>query len=561
MPTLDLTKEIANIGLAPQPVGQFLDSIEPLTAAERRTIVDQALVLMEQAYVHLPLKRAMHAVDPVQRLRVLRHQVELVNERSFHEALISTFMSVRDLHTNYLLPAPYNRSTALLPFAIREFFDGDRSIYIVGSVLQGFQHPTFKAGVRVTHLNGVPIARAVALSAGRHAGSNAAASHARGLEGLTIRPLMMSLPPDEEWADVRFLTADAAPHEIRFAWTVITQPPLGTGAAPISGVADPAQKWMLAQGVDVQKQAVNGVKKRLFDGERLRVEADVLAFLRGRSLESIDRGEAPDFETVSMMPDVFQFGVKKTSHGERGYIRIETFMVQDHEAFLQEFVRILKLLPQNGLILDVRGNGGGNMIAGEMLLQTMSPVPVEAERLHFITTPLMIDLVNGVPQWFGKWARSMNQAVITGATYSQGLPFEDPAEYNRLGRQYTGKVALLTDAFCYSTTDLFSAGFQDHGIGPIVGTDACTGAGGANVFDWELMNSLFDSVAKRHPLQRLPRGAGLRVAIRRTTRVRDHAGDPLEDLGVTPDRVHRLTLNDLLEDDRDLLDVAGELTR
>ena len=38
-------------------------------------IVEQALVLLEQNYVHLPLKMAMHAVNPVQRLRLLRTQL------------------------------------------------------------------------------------------------------------------------------------------------------------------------------------------------------------------------------------------------------------------------------------------------------------------------------------------------------------------------------------------------------------------------------------------------------------------------------------------------------
>ena len=50
----------------------------------------------------------------------------------------------------------------------------------------------------------------------------------------------------------------------------------------------------------------------------------------------------------------------------------------------------------------------------------------------------------------------------------------------------TGDVALntitVTDALCYSTTDLFAAGFMDHAIGPVLGVDDNTGAGGANVF-------------------------------------------------------------------------------
>jgi hypothetical protein len=50
------------------------------------------------------------------------------------------------------------------------------------------------------------------------------------------------------------------------------------------------------------------------------------------------------------------------------------------------------------------------------------------------------------------------------------------------------------------------------------------------------------------------------VAIRRATRVGKNADEPLEDLGVEPDHLHRPTLNDLLDGDRDLFDRAGELT-
>ncbi|MGW8250491.1 MAG: amidohydrolase family protein, partial [Anaerolineales bacterium] len=46
-----------------------------LSLADRRTIVEQALVLLEQNYVHLTFKQAMHAVSPLQRLRLLRHHL------------------------------------------------------------------------------------------------------------------------------------------------------------------------------------------------------------------------------------------------------------------------------------------------------------------------------------------------------------------------------------------------------------------------------------------------------------------------------------------------------
>ena len=37
---------------------------------QRALLVDQAILLLEGFYVHLPMKRAMYAIDPLQRLRL-----------------------------------------------------------------------------------------------------------------------------------------------------------------------------------------------------------------------------------------------------------------------------------------------------------------------------------------------------------------------------------------------------------------------------------------------------------------------------------------------------------
>lgn len=118
---------------------------------------------------------------------------------------------------------------------------------------------------------------------------------------------------------------------------------------------------------------------------------------------------------------------------------------------------------------------------------------------------------------------------------------------------------LITDASCYSTTDIFAAGFQDHKIGPILGTDNNTGAGGANVSTLEQIRQLFASAGMTPPLQQLPKGASMRVAIRRTLRVGDEAGTELEDLGVRPDFEHQLTREDTLNGNPDLIAHAASL--
>ena len=64
-----------------------------------------------------------------------------------------------------------------------------------------------------------------------------------------------------------------------------------------------------------------------------------------------------------------------------------------------------------------------------------------------------------------------------------------------------------------------------------------------------------------NPFRPLPHGAGMRVSVRRTTRVGALEGTPLEDLGVEPDIRHRMTRQDVLGGNRDLFEHAGRLLK
>ncbi len=72
---------------------------------------------------------------------------------------------------------------------------------------------------------------------------------------------------------------------------------------------------------------------------------------------------------------------------------------------------------------------------------------------------------------------------------------------------------LLTDALCYSATDIFAAGFQDNHVGPVLGASGNTGAGGANVWDHALLRQVFPGPGS--PFGALPKGTSFRVSIRR----------------------------------------------
>jgi hypothetical protein len=538
----------------------FLAGAGLLTLDDRKRLVDQALVMMEQNYVHLPLKVAMHAVNPVQRLRLLRTRLErqtaetMDPEWMFHAELSRTFHSVRDLHTNYILPLPFSGKIAFLPFQVEEYFDDDGSaVYLVSRLMQGFSAPQL-ARAEVKYWNGVPIERAVDLNAARFAGSNPAARHARGVESLTLRPLRSHLPPDEEWVDVRYVGPDGVERDLRQKWLVTDNLP------PFVADADAISVTAASLGLDIVADDANRARTLLF-------APDVVAQEQADTTPELSTTAAAAGEEVpTAMPGVFRAGSVTTASGTFGHIRIFTFNVDDPAAFVNEFIRVITLLPQEGLILDVRGNGGGHIFASEFTLQTLTPRRISPEPVQFIATPLNLRIVakhkdnpSGID--LGPWFKSLDQATETGATFSHAVPITPEDGANAVGQVYQGPVVLVTDARCYSATDIFAAGFQDHEIGPVLGVDDNTGAGGANVWTHGLLKQLLDlpTPDPNSPYKSLPRQANMRVSIRRTLRVGTQSGTPLEDLGVVPNVRHRMTRDDLLAGNKDLLDRAGAL--
>ena len=268
--------------------------------------------------------------------------------------------------------------------------------------------------------------------------------------------------------------------------------------------------------------------------------------------------------TLGSIKDIL-YAVKKTVDGQTlGYIRLFSFDVDDARRFLRAFIKLItkKDFPQDGLILDVRGNPGGNIRAAESLLQLFTPNTIQPELFEFINTPLNFQICKSAPSHWDlqRWLPSIGESVLTGATYSAGFPLTLDALGNGIGQVYYGPVVLITDALSYSATDIFAAGFQDNYVGKVLGTGGNTGAGGANF--WSL-DDLLRAQKKdpKSPFKTLPKGAEMIVAMRRSIRVGLRAGSPLEEFGVAPDVLHLMTKRDVLDDNVDLLAHAARLIR
>jgi hypothetical protein len=549
-----------------QTLRRYLRAWRRFTLDQRRRVVDQALLILEQNYVHLPFKRSMHGIDPAQRLRLLRHQLDqaaegaLVPDADFHAEVTRIFHSLRDLHTTYRLPYPFRGVVAWLPFLVEEYWDEEEKRYrYIISKIAGDEDPDGLEEAEILHWNGIPIETAIAINAERQAGSNPDARRARGLNSLTIRPLGRGLPPDADWVVIRYRDKDGVVRESRQDWLVFVPDPV---------LRDPdlaeAEAFVASSlGLDDHTDDIQEAKKELYAPqvwERERASA------RGTLIENTADG------LDTSMPTVLRARVVETEDGRRlGHVRIFTFNVPRAEAFVKELGRLVRQLPETGLLLDVRGNGGGLIPAAEGALQLFTSRRIEPQRAQFINTPLNLTLCrmhatdDAVGVRLGRWIDSIREAVRTGATFSLGFPITAPDFLDTILQAYSGPVALITDALCYSATDMFAAGFQDHEIGPVVGVHNNTGAGGANVWSHGLLRYLWrDEEAERldeaepMPFAPLPEGADFHVAMRRTIRVGLNAGGVVEDLGIRPDVRHRITRRDLMEGNRDLIETAAQ---
>ena len=542
------------------PLTKFLQRIDGesgLSRKDRLRLLDQAILLLEMNYVHLPLKRAMHAINPIRRLKLHKFRLEeqkeseIESDRQFHQRMLEIFASLRDLHTHYQLPAPFQNQMAFLPFLIEQYFVTDSKNqrvekFMISRIARKFVRSTnnaapevvaFRRGVEVLAWNGVPIRRAIEINGETQAGSNPQARFARGLDSLTTRPLDLSLPPDESWVSITYrsksgkiLTLD------RQKWMVdaVHERPIATKTTRRKRAA-----------LDLKKTKINQLKKELYQRKK-----PVLG--------------PRDVRVRKEFADMFYAQVKRVGGREFGYVRLFSFDPDDPDQFVAEFKRVItsKGFPQEGLILDVRGNPGGKIRAGERLLQLFTPRRITPELFEFINTPLNLDICRHAPKhWdLSRWTASMVDAVQTGAIYSSGFPFTSEESCNDIGQVYHGPVILIIDALSYSTTDMFAAGFQDNEVGEVLGTSDNTGAGGANNWTYEdLMTALRSHPAS--PFKPLPKGADIGLAMRRSIRVGRNSGRPLEELGIVPDDRHYMTKRDLLEENYDLLRKAAEKLR
>jgi hypothetical protein len=515
-------------------LSEFRAQLPGLSREERNLIMDQARLVLEENYVHFIEKRKLSPVDPVAacehlRSKVGRWGVSPESEMMFHEELLRVFRGVSDRHTRYLLPLPMGTATAFLPFTVDIAVEQGRDVAIITEVYPPYVGRDFRPGVRLTHWNGVGIDRLLGFGLDRTTRRDE--SLVLPPRDLTIRPMRTVPPPAEDWVDVSFIDLSGKSRERRFEWQVV--------GATLS-LGDLSLKTA-EQAVDPQARAT-----------------ELSAAGIGVRWSPLNR----DPVTSSRRRMII-----RSSHGDLGYLFVPTFVTSAPLEFVLDLQSVIAELPNDGLIVDVRGNTGGSLGAATGLAQSLSTERVLPILSQMRATSTNLELCRRLVEVVGdvdleQTLPELRSALGVGTLFTPLQPLSRGI-LDGVERSYPGPVTVLFDRFSYSATDVFAAAVQDHAIGPTLSTGGPTGGGGANAWSHDLFCELSTLGGSDLGYEPLPRGAGFTVAMRRLYRPSSGRSgkEPvaIEDVGVRPDRDHVPSRRDVVEAFPDMLEAASAL--
>ncbi|MBE0365846.1 hypothetical protein PULV_b0526 [Pseudoalteromonas ulvae UL12] len=527
-----------------------------LTDIEKVTLVEQAKLVLEQIYVNQHQKNEYYGVsptadghlDPIKTINDIAANVAHLSTAQLHTQLSQLFISQRDLHLNYTLPAPFGEHQSYLPFNFdRVTHNGDEFAVALSSVWGSFAarfpgQPVPQVGDLVVAYQGEPIAQAVKSRQAKSAGANPYAGFARTLNDMRFQSHRSTTLPQDDTVTVTLESASTGElYDVTVDWLLYHPVKIG-GAAIAENTSDQAKN----DSAD-NSPIINSDAQALL--EILPQSAQTQSYYDGFELArdtEIQMGEiAPS--PVSAWPannrapgGAYYFDTVNYKGQTIGYLNISTFAPQLNWVNELFGIRDVVAAAQNttdALVIDVRNNGGGYVLLSEMLPQLFIPQETKAHDYRLLNSPLnqYIYTQTAYGQSEPEFAASLAEVAGTDTKYSRNVPLTPSFYANSFKQVYSKPVAVLSNARSYSATDLFVCGMQDNDAAVIYGEDPQTGAGGASVRTHSSFIADFGA-----PFAALPQDISIRSSYMQTVRFGHHVGQLIEDYGCIADvRVDR----------------------
>lgn len=504
-------------------------TLPEMSLEEKTQMVDQSKFILRDLFVHRDhkIKHYGPEADPLPALDEIRTKLPNLSTIDFHRQMLRTFRRLHDWHTTYQLPAPFQCYRSLLPVGFKSVKNEfGKNVIAVNSVVSTPEvlklmpaDVKFDVGDILVSYGGKTPEEAINGLSWLSFGANPAAIRRDAVEFLSFIAHRGNLLPSENEVEMTLLDKEGKTKSFKVPWI---------------------SRWTKEC---VEPEQEETARRDSNKGEKYWQREYNQIFKQTKKTRFKGPGDLLD----SREP-IVKYKMIRNEFGSFSYLTLSSF-VPEKLSVAETLVEIKRLLDGplaegEGLIIDLRDNGGGQILLGEGMVQLLNPrnsVPLNfvlknsaANRFYWETMAPTED-----------FAQELRNAVSQGRSYTNGIPMNSVASLNGLGQSFMKPVAVFINASCYSTCDMFTASMQDLGAGVIFGEDPNTGAGGAN--NWSYNGILYGDLPEENkgPFAPLPAGLNIGLSYRQTFRTGLHAGELIEDVGVKADIMAEATLADL----------------
>lgn len=503
-----------------------------LTAEQKQALATQAQVILRDLYVHRHHKPKYYPgqSDPGVAIQKVVENAAKMNTRDLEAALADVFARQHDFHLDYFFPAPHGLYISFLPltFVRTESFANGFEVRLnainkdlMAQFAPGQRVP--EVGDQVIAYNGRSVYKEILDAMPKARGANTYGGFSSVIQEMTVKFHAFRELPASDFVELTLKSGDP-----------MSRCPIYTIKLP----------WLAKKRV-IPSRAASNVSPRPSDRFWLGVNSFQQAFAKFIKDNRLEGASAyPQNPTAE--PEL-TWGRISNSHGNFGYIRLNSFIpATSNTIVIAEIRRLLlgELADTDGLIFDVRNNGGGYIYLADVLPQLFSREDAQVLKFRLLNNGLNYRIYNetSVGEMEPVFLKVVNDANGNGKTFTGQAQLTPSSAANLMGQAYYKPVGVLANARSYSATDSFACSMQDNNAACIFGEDPKTGAGGATVME----HSFFNLIGPADVFQPLPLDHAMRVAWMQAIRFGKHQGRLIEDFGCSADVNASLRAEDLV---------------
>ena len=501
---------------------------------EQRVTIAKGLQSMFSIYVHREKKIQSYdqeyrkfsgqTIDPVPRVAAMVEKAANMTDKEFHYAFTDLFASLRDLHTNYLMPAPHAcygfvQAVDFTVAAVKpHWYTSTKQELVVQQFasqpeLNQLSYPDIakmNVGDIVLKINGKTFEEFVESVKWFTGGNNESGGIRNALTHLAARSGVLMKVPEENkvtyemqsyndaskkytvtlpWiasrkddcyrkylkfeADMANSTSPDPATRFRNRFTLPPRTPKIDKPSPVE------IKRRLKKNLNSMKSIQMDFYKQFFpfnpSGDKVTFIATSDPILKWAIYAPKNMG----ILQISSFEYVFTFLL---IHHDFNLvcIPIQFRPVNNDDKALVNLVRSLlvkELKDTDSLLLDMRDNGGGDIAMADLLPQLFATKPVFPTYARAIVSPANDYIFANSTDAADSWYRATQNAP-NGSIYSPLIQFTTVKEANQVGAAYFKPVGYFQNGNCFSACDLMAANVQDNEVMTVFGEDIRSGAGG-----------------------------------------------------------------------------------